>query len=531
MGLRINTNVPALRALRAISLNDAAQSRSLERLASGLRINRGADDPSGLVISEQLRAQIETLEQAVVNSQVASNLLATADAALQEVSDLLSQIGDSVVFAQNTGAASPAQIAAEQDSVDQAIVAVDRIAATTRFADQALLNGSRDYQLINLRPSELQNIKVRSMTFVPGQTQRTIIFEVTNNPQRAEILVSSLAAAGTLAGTRLRVTGPRGTDDVVLASGADAQDIAAAINTAAGFTGVFASGGAGLTANLNIFSDGFGLQQFIKIEGLSGRISGGGIFFRNDNEAGATAFSSANIGASLDPNDVASDFGRDGQASFEGQNFTAVGESFSILTRLATMQFDLNTDLIPLTVGTPLAVVSATFTNTAMTFQLNELPRPTDRLDVGIESMNTSLLGFEPVRDRLSEAIAGVSTGAAVIDQVFRGGFLNSIKTGGGNDLFQSPGNAGEILRAAVDQVASLRGFLGAIVADTIEPNIRGVAVEIENLSASLSVIRDLDFAAEIANFVKTQVLVQSSLTTLANAAATPQAVLQLLAG
>jgi len=119
---------------------------------------------------------------------------------------------------------------------------------------------------------------------------------------------------------------------------------------------------------------------------------------------------------------------------------------------------------------------------------------------------------------------AGVSANALVADQVLKGGFLTTVKTGGGNDLFQSPGNAGEIIRAAINQVASLRGFLGAVVADSIEPNIRSVSVEIENLSASLSTIRDLDFAEETAAFIRNQVLVQSSLAVLANAAATPQA-------
>lgn len=527
MGLRINTNVPALRALRSIQRNDQLQSQSLERLSSGLRINRGADDPSGLVISEQLRAQIKTLQQAVTNSQDASNLLATADAALQEVSDLLAEISDSIVFAQNTGVASTEQILAEQDAVDQAIAAIDRVAATTRFADQELLNGSKDYQLLERRPTQLQNLKFRNMSFVPGQRERTLLFTVTTNPQRAQLLVSNVAAAATVVGTALRITGSRGTEDITLASGTNAAGIAAAINTVGGFTGVFASGTAGAAGDLNIFSEGFGSREFIKIEMLSGRISSAGIFFRNDNETGVL-FSTAGIGVAFDPNDIASDFGRNGQVTFEGQSFAGVGAKFSILTRLATVEFDLNTDLVPIAAGT---VVSAAVANTGMSFQLNELPRPTDRLDIGIESVNTALLGVERIRDRLSEATAGISTGAAVASQILKGGFLNTVKTGGGNDLFQSPGNAGEIIRASINQVASLRGFLGAAVADAIEPNIRAVSVEIENLSASLSVIRDLDFAAETATFIRNQVLVQSSLAVLANAAATPQAVLQLLQG
>jgi flagellin len=102
MGLRINTNVAALEALRDLGVTDRAQRKSLERLSTGLRINRAADDPSGLVISEQLRAQVLSLRQAAENSQNASNLLGTGEAALNEVSSLLNQVRESIVFAMNT---------------------------------------------------------------------------------------------------------------------------------------------------------------------------------------------------------------------------------------------------------------------------------------------------------------------------------------------------------------------------------------------------------------------------------------------
>jgi len=142
MGLRINTNVNAIGALTSLQETDRELSRSLERLSSGLRINRASDDPAGLVVSEQFRAQISSLRQAVENTQFSSNLIGTAEAALQEVSDLLIDVRDSVIFAKNTGGVSAEQIAAEQDSVDSAVAAIDRIAATTRFGRSDLLNGA-----------------------------------------------------------------------------------------------------------------------------------------------------------------------------------------------------------------------------------------------------------------------------------------------------------------------------------------------------------------------------------------------------
>ncbi|MDQ7779346.1 MAG: flagellin, partial [Planctomycetota bacterium] len=69
MGLRINTNIPSIRAIRNLRINDLKQQVSLERLSTGLRINRASDDPSGLVISELLRSQIRGLKQAAENTQ------------------------------------------------------------------------------------------------------------------------------------------------------------------------------------------------------------------------------------------------------------------------------------------------------------------------------------------------------------------------------------------------------------------------------------------------------------------------------
>ena len=118
MGLRINTNTTAATALRNLRVSDSAQARSLERLSTGLRINRASDDPSGLVISEQLRAQIASLHQASDNTENASNLIGTAEAALAEVSRLLVGLRESAIFALNTGGSSPEQVDAEQDAVN-----------------------------------------------------------------------------------------------------------------------------------------------------------------------------------------------------------------------------------------------------------------------------------------------------------------------------------------------------------------------------------------------------------------------------
>lgn len=525
MGLRINTNISAIGALRTLRINDRNQSRSLERLSTGLRINRGADDPSGLVISEQLRVQLSAMNQAVDNSQNASNLLSVADAALQEVSNLLTQIQDSIVFAQNTGGASPDQIAAEQDAVDQAISAIDRIAATTRFADRELLNGSASYQFTANIPDMLDDIHLRSVDFAGGATTRAMGITINTNPQRAAIQLSALPAAA--AGGTVRITGPRGTEDVVIAVGATVAQMTEAFNAVSGFTGVYASNIAAGTIMLR--SEDFGAQQLIKLEGIAGAVTA--TISTLDSTGTVGALVAAPSSPDLTVGEIVSDFGRDGIVTFEGVAYTGVGRNFSILSKSASFEFALDPDILsPDASAIPALGGSAgagpftiTVGNTGLNFQLNELPLPTDRLSVGVEGVNSALLG----RTSFSDKIAGAQTTAA--DNPLIGGFLNTVKTGSGNDLTQNANNASNIVKAAVTQVASLRGFLGAVQADAIEPNIDSLGVAIENLSASLSDLRDLDFAEETANFTRSQILFQSGIAVLASANLIPQSILTLL--
>ncbi len=141
MSLRINLNSAAFNAHRNLQATDSALSKSIERLSSGYRINRGADDPAGLVISENLRAQISGLGQAISNSQDAVNLVKTAEGALTEVNALLRSMRDLAVHAANAGVNGADAIAADQQQVDSAVESLDRISSTTSFGTTKLLGG------------------------------------------------------------------------------------------------------------------------------------------------------------------------------------------------------------------------------------------------------------------------------------------------------------------------------------------------------------------------------------------------------
>ena len=142
---RINTNVASLTAQRGLTKSQRTLNDTLQRLSSGLRINRGADDPAGLIASEGLRSEIAGINQAIDNSSRASNVISTAEGALSEVASLLLNVKDLVVEAANSGALSPEEIKANQLQVDSAVESITRISNTTTFAGLKLLDGSLDY--------------------------------------------------------------------------------------------------------------------------------------------------------------------------------------------------------------------------------------------------------------------------------------------------------------------------------------------------------------------------------------------------
>ena len=144
MGLRINNNVAALMAQRNMARSDQNLSKSLERLSSGLRINRAADDPAGLVISEQQRAQIAGLNQAVENSERGISMVQTAEGQLAEINSLLIKMRGLVLDASNAAVNDTNSLAADQAEIDDAIATIDRIAQTARFGTKILFDGSNE---------------------------------------------------------------------------------------------------------------------------------------------------------------------------------------------------------------------------------------------------------------------------------------------------------------------------------------------------------------------------------------------------
>jgi flagellin len=141
MGLRINQNIAAMNAHRNLSVTDGQMAKSLEKLSSGFRINRAADDAAGLAISEGLRSQVGGLKVAVRNTQDGISVVQTAEGALTEVHSILQRVRDLAVQAGNdsNNTAARANIKTEVDSLADELT---RIGDSTNFNGTKLLDGS-----------------------------------------------------------------------------------------------------------------------------------------------------------------------------------------------------------------------------------------------------------------------------------------------------------------------------------------------------------------------------------------------------
>src|SRR5919205_2616726 len=157
---RINTNVSSLIAQRVLRKNNESVNKSLERLSTGLKINKGADNPAGLIASENLRLEKAGIAQAIDNAERASNIIGTAEGGLAEVSSLLNELQGLVGQAANTGGLSKEELAANQLQVDSILGTVNRIAGSTAFQGTKLLNGNFAYQTSGVAASAFNSIQV-----------------------------------------------------------------------------------------------------------------------------------------------------------------------------------------------------------------------------------------------------------------------------------------------------------------------------------------------------------------------------------
>jgi len=480
---RINTNVPALTALTQLNRSNAQLNGTLERLSSGLRINRGADDPAGLIVSENLRSEIAGVRQAISNSQRASNIVATAEGALNEAAALLSDIQDLIIEVANTGAVSEEEIRANQLQVDSAIESITRIANSTRFAGRRLLDGSLDYILSGVDTASLANVSVQNTifgnaAFVPVRVQ------VTQSAQRAALYFATSQIGPSV---DLEIAGNNGVTSLSFTSATTASAIMAAVNSISETTGVQVRliNNANAASGVIFESEGFGSDAFVQVEAL------------------ATSTGAFNVTDTPTGGNVIRDAGRDVSVAVNGAATRGSGLDVKLNTAGLSLQFSVQqaSNALGAAGATQFAV-----TGGGALFQLGGGISANEQKSIGIQSVAATRLGDSNV------------------------GFLSQISDGQDYSLVNGQvGRAQEIVAAAIRQISVLRGRLGAFEKNTLDTNVNQLSITLENLTSSQSSIRDADFAYETSQLTRIQILQQAGTSVLAIANQTPAQVLSLL--
>lgn len=480
---RINTNVSALQSIRTLISNQEDLALRLERLSTGVRINRGADDPAGLIASESLRAEIRGLSAAIDNSARAINVISTADGALGEVSKLLLEIKSLVNQSSNDGALSDDEVAANQLQIDSLLESINRVANSTQFNGKKLLNGELAYTISGQNSTELQRLQVFGARIPTGQTLQVSV-QVTQSAQTAALGIATggangLSSSGVLSAgnnVTIEVRGRLGTETFTFTGGTDLATIADTVSSFKSLTGISATAsGAGISFN----SVNYGSDEFVSVRAISGT------FTVSPGDQGDTQ-----------------DRGRDASVLINGQSANVKG----LIASIRSSGLDVVADLSA-TFGTALGTSTFAVTGGGANFQIGPEVNSDGLVSVGLPSITTTNLGSSVE------------------------GYLNSLGTGGANTLAQrgSLPTAEAIVSAAIRQVSILSGRLGGFQANQIETNLNSRRVALENVKASESAIRDTDYSQEVSNLTRAQILVQSSTQILGLANQIPQTVLALL--
>jgi flagellin len=244
-GLRINTNLSSLTAQFNLSKVRADVDQATHRLATGLRINTGADDPAGLIASESLRLRSTQLASAINNSQRASLFYATAEGALAEVTALLQNVNRLTHMAANEAGLTRDEIAALQLELDNAVDSIDRVAATTTFGNRTILDGSLGYTLSGVGDlivpvDDVRVTHAQVSESAPMAVDVEVLTEGVQAIQTVSLRRTFLDAA--VSGTStIRVVGDVGTEVVTFNNEVvTMDDVVSRINLAESTTGVHA---------------------------------------------------------------------------------------------------------------------------------------------------------------------------------------------------------------------------------------------------------------------------------------------------
>jgi len=498
----INQNIASFNAQRNLSLNSTRLQSSVERLSSGLRINRGADDPSGLIISEMLRAQVSSLDVAQRNSLEGVNLIKTAEGALNEGNGLLRQMRDLAVSASSDSNNTDESRAALQQRVSSALTTLNSIANTTKYGGRMLLDGSAGTKST---VADTGNVASASLV-LDDQTAGWANVHVTGVASKATVSSSAAAVTTTATTFGADMTNFDAGDEVAMYVNGKKVDI----------TTNGQNGNIGDATTWQDIVDGITAQQ--SALGVTATATNGGTFdiqsldYGSDQHVSVELRKVTDSGGDMDITEALAGAGEDlfaadaggdaaGHVHFDGGaaiNFTAgTGKTLSNATYGSLTLTDAGNSVSSYDSAVYVEKGSLSFQigiSAGETADMEVRNCQTSELGKGVDSTYTSLAAID------ISTVDGASAALAVIDQ-------------------------------AISEVSTLRGDLGAFQSNQLEAQSRSLAVARENLAASESAIRDTDFGKEMSEFTTSQIMVQSAMSFLSQANGLPNNVLSLIRG
>ena len=483
MPLRINHNPAVINAHRNLVQNQNNLMRSLEKLSSGMKVNRASDGAAAMIISEQMRAQISGVRQAIDNSETAIGMVQTAEGALSEVTGLLRRIRQLAVHAANEGANDDVMLRADQFEIENALETIDRMTFNTQFGLKKILDGSRGANGVAIGDN-LEFVEASPNT--RASPQKGYAVEVSQHATRAYIqgdsaLTEDMINKGeilTIAenGRTVSFKTTRG-DSVAQSLGKFRNEIMKS----------------GLQVNMRVDEDGV-IRLEHKQHGKAHTFS----------VSSSTAGVLSNRGGELQ-NAVK---GRDIQGSIGGQIAFGQGQ------------------LLKGGEGTPVEGLTVRY----MGRKSSGSDDPADGEEVGRIGLYQNSLIFQ-VGGNVGQTVS-VSLDSTNTRTLGRG-IENASGFRSLRDVNVTTAARAQdtqvLVDRAIDEITTTRAQMGAFQKNSLESNLNQLRITAENLISAESTIRDADMASEIAEFTRNTILVESTTAMLAHANQLPRSVLTLL--
>ncbi|QFF98189.1 flagellin [Psychrobacillus glaciei] len=495
----INHNIAALNTHRQLSTATNAQSKSMEKLASGLRINKAGDDAAGLAISEKMRGQIRGLDQASKNSQDAISLIQTGEGALNETHDILQRMRELSVQSANDTTTNDDRKKIQAE-VDELAKEITRVSNTTEFNTQNLLAGGLE-NTYQIGANKGQNISL-SIKAMDAKSLGVAGSEVSTTVTSAELAKTGISSvdttsAGGVNGKHVAIK----YDDAAVA--VTAGGLTSMVDDASAYTGssdktftlkAAAVDGAGKVTDLQFSTDGGKNWKSATVGTNNGAdwILEDGVAVKDMAVTGIAKGATGTISATAEKLTISLDndgagAGRIGKEVVVHNNQSSAVIGSDATDQVVTVNFDFDT----------------------------------------VKGNLTSGAGYSAGK---STAIAQTVTESTSATIGANGTVTNEATAKGGiNVSSQSKANlAIETINNAITTVSEERSKLGA-VQNRLEHTINNLNTSSENLTAAESRIRDVDMAKEMMNQTKNSILSQAAQAMLAQANQQPQGVLQLL--